>query len=91
MGLFVVEKVLAPFRLLRVFLLHLSRHWVSESDYEVNLRTHSTLVRAKHDRVGGLVIELRLERDKKRSEKFIPNTSTEMLLTLIKISHYHYV
>ena len=61
MGLFVIEKVLALLRLFGVFLLHFTRHWVSESDDEVNLGTHSALVRAKHDGVRSLVIEFGLD------------------------------
>ena len=61
MGLFVVEKVLALLRLFGVFLLHLTRHWVSESDDEVNLGTHSTLVWTEHDGVWSLVVEFGLD------------------------------
>ena len=61
MGLFVIKKVLALFRLFGVFLLYFARHWVSESDDEVNLGTHSTLVRAEHDGVRSLVVEFGLD------------------------------
>jgi hypothetical protein len=67
MSLFVVEEVLALLRLLGVLLLHLARHRVSESDDEVNLGTHSTLVRAKHDGVWSLVIEFRLDEENKKN------------------------
>lgn len=64
MSPFVVKEVLALLRLLGVFLLHLTCHRVSESDDEVNLGTHSTLVRAEHDGVWSLVVEFRLDEEK---------------------------
>ena len=66
MGLFVIEEVLALLRLFGVFLLHLARHRVSESDDEVNLGTHSTLVRTKHNGVWGLVVKFGLHKETKK-------------------------
>ena len=71
MSPFVVEEVLALLRLLGVFLLHLARHRVSESDDEVNLGTHSTLVRAEHDGVWSLVVEFRLDEEKYKTRGII--------------------
>ena len=80
MGLFVVKKVLALLRLFGVFLLHFARHRVSESDNEVNLGTHSTLVWAEHDGVRSLVIEFGLD-----GEKGGGGTSTTIYGAIIKI------
>ena len=61
MSLLVVKEVHLPICLLRVFLLYLSSHWVLEANNEVHLRAHATLVRPKHDGVGGLVSKFFLQ------------------------------